>query len=412
MINSTGDIILYGVLFLSLYFQVFLMFTYVFQSDKEKNLDTIGAKRVPYAPTVDIIVPCYNEEKSVEKTIESLLALEYDSSKLRILVIDDGSRDKTWEIVQKYRDHSQIVLFQKINEGSKFSALNYGLARAHAEIVGCLDADSRVDSQALKYSIEEFETTGAHAITPVILIDQPKTLLQIIQKTEFELAIFIKKMFNRADAIYLTPGPFSLFRREVFSIIGNYREAHHTEDFEIALRLRSHGMKIGYSSRTKVYTMAHTRFKNLWKQRIRWTYGHFRNVHDYKHLVFDPRMGEMGMFVLPFSTITMISTIAIYIGTSTLLIRSLIRRIEEVALTGFDIPTGISLFYLDVRTHLILSVLVLSFTMFVIYKGRSIVNIRRISPDMVYGTLLYGFVAPFWVGVSFVKALRGKQGVW
>src|SRR5690606_7426660 len=100
-----------------LYFQIFLLISFF---DKKKPSQSEVKGPVEYLSTT-IIVPCYNEEKTVEKTVESLLDLNYPPDKLTIMVVNDGSTDNTWEIVQKYVDEPRVKLYQKENEGSKFA---------------------------------------------------------------------------------------------------------------------------------------------------------------------------------------------------------------------------------------------------------------------------------------------------
>jgi cellulose synthase/poly-beta-1,6-N-acetylglucosamine synthase-like glycosyltransferase len=75
------------------------------------------------------------------------------------------------------------------------------------------------------------------AVAPTILIKDPKTMLQKAQSVEYDYAIYIKKMLGMLNAIHVTPGPFSIFRKKVFDEIGPYKHAHNTEDQEIALRM-------------------------------------------------------------------------------------------------------------------------------------------------------------------------------
>ena len=114
-------IIFYSLSFLAVYVQVFFLVTFlenrkkIFIRHEKLNLD--------HYPTTTIVVPCYNEEKTVAITLESLLSLAYPKDKLSIFVVDDGSRDNTWEILQAYKENPQIKLFKKENEG-KHSAIN------------------------------------------------------------------------------------------------------------------------------------------------------------------------------------------------------------------------------------------------------------------------------------------------
>src|SRR3989338_9600069 len=138
---SIRDFITLTTLFCSLYFEIFMLITYL---ESRKTLyGRIKAPTSPDAqfPGVTIIVPCYNEEKTAAKTIESLLHLDYPKDKLHIMAINDGSTDDTALALEKYRGHPQIEIIYKEN-GGKHTVLNMGIARATTDFVGCLDADS------------------------------------------------------------------------------------------------------------------------------------------------------------------------------------------------------------------------------------------------------------------------------
>ena len=92
---------------------------------------------------VSIVIPLFNEDESLRE-LHAWIRRVTDEHHLvtEIIFIDDGSKDHTWDVVQKFANNDQVVLLQKKNEGSKFAALNYGLKHVTTDIVGCLDADS------------------------------------------------------------------------------------------------------------------------------------------------------------------------------------------------------------------------------------------------------------------------------
>jgi cellulose synthase/poly-beta-1,6-N-acetylglucosamine synthase-like glycosyltransferase len=162
-------------------------------------------------PTVSIIVPVWNEEKTVLKTIFSLLKLDYPKDKLSVFIVDDGSTDNTWKVVQRFVRNKQVKLLRKEN-GGKHTALNYALEFIDTDLVGCLDADSFVHPQALKRIVARFlKEKDVMAVTPSVKIFNPKGILGMVQKSEYMFGIFLRRVFAQLDAIYITPGPFSIF---------------------------------------------------------------------------------------------------------------------------------------------------------------------------------------------------------
>ena len=140
-------------------------------------------------PTAAIIVPCFNEEKGLAHTLESLLALDYPEDKLEIIVVDDGSRDNTLAIAQTFTGNPRIRVFHKEN-GGKHSAMNYALAHTEATLIGCLDADSTVAPDALLQIAPVFQNERVAAVTPGIFIKKPATMLQHMQNAEYRLSLF------------------------------------------------------------------------------------------------------------------------------------------------------------------------------------------------------------------------------
>jgi len=333
---NISNLITYIFLFASVNFEVFLLITY-FENrlgiKAENALIALGIKKYP---TVTIIVPCWNEEKTVSKTVNSLLNLDYPKSKLQIMIVDDGSTDKTWERVQKFKNNPQIVLHTKEN-GGKFTALNYGLSKLKTDLVGCLDADSYVHKDALKQIIPYFLDRETMAVAPSIKLWQPKTILQLLQRVEYGFGIFTRKMFHFMQAVYITPGPFSIFRREVFDKLGGYKHAHNTEDIEIALRMQKNGYKIAHAHNAFVYTVPPPTFRTLLKQRVRWSHGFMKNANDYRDMFFQKKYGNLGLLILPMAVISVVSVLFVSSVAIFNLIKTAFNEYVKIQTVGFNL---------------------------------------------------------------------------
>ncbi|MDP3875282.1 MAG: glycosyltransferase family 2 protein, partial [bacterium] len=149
-------LILYCSLFTSLFFEVFLLITYLEVREELSLEEQHLRKNIKWFPTVTIIVPCFNEEHTVDDTIQSLLSLDYPKGKLSIIAVDDGSTDETRNHLARFESHPQISVLSK-NNGGKHTALNLGLEKVESDLVGCLDADSFVNSDALKKIVPFFD---------------------------------------------------------------------------------------------------------------------------------------------------------------------------------------------------------------------------------------------------------------
>lgn len=404
---------LYVFLFITLYFQIFLLLSF-FEKRSVKDLDNIQDSKIKYLSTT-IIVPCFNEESTVEKTIDSLLKLDYPKDKLSIMIIDDGSTDSTWRVIQKYKDNSQISLQQKENEGSKFAALNFALTHVETELVGVLDADSWVDSQALKYYMEFFSDPKVMATIPSMIVGKPESMLQKAQKAEYDIGLFARKAFAKINSIYITPGPFSVFRKYVFDTLGPYQEAHHTEDAEIALRMQRHHYKIAYSERSIVYTVGPRKLKPLIKQRVRWVYGFIKNIYDYRDMLFKKEYRALGLIVLPLGIFRVFITVVLFPLSMWLIFLPLVRWMERVALVGhsFNVGWNIDWYFINITQIHIFSFIGLILSVMVLWIGRELVGDRRkFTIDIVYMLFMYTFIAPIWLIKSSYNAIISKKSSW
>jgi cellulose synthase/poly-beta-1,6-N-acetylglucosamine synthase-like glycosyltransferase len=264
-----GDIITYVVIFLAVYVQVFFFVTYFENRKKLPGMMSAELPELKRYPKVAIIVPCWNEEKTVHCTIASILALDYPPDRLEVLAVDDGSTDTTWQELQYYKDNPRVRIFQKEN-GGKHTAINFGIDNTDAEIVGGLDADSFVAPDALRRMVAMFERDPeAMAVTPSLVVHNPKNLLQYAQRVEYNMSTYNKKMLSFLGAIHVTPGPFSLFRKELFDKIGKFKKAHNTEDQELAYRMQKNHLKIEHCVNAYVYTSSPDTVSKLYTDSFR-----------------------------------------------------------------------------------------------------------------------------------------------
>src|SRR3989344_4540347 len=125
-----GDIVLNIFMFASVYTQVFLLVTFL-EHRQKFSIRKAGVKLAVY-PAVTIIIPCWNEEQTVARTVKSVLGLDYPKERLEIFIVDDGSTDNTWQEILKWKDHPNIDIFRKEN-GGKHTALNLGLLHVKTE---------------------------------------------------------------------------------------------------------------------------------------------------------------------------------------------------------------------------------------------------------------------------------------
>ncbi|NDE68154.1 glycosyltransferase family 2 protein [bacterium] len=409
------SIVLYIALFSGLYYQIFLLVTF-FEEFEEKASEGTEQRRIDDAslPTVSITVPCWNEGRTVEKTVLSLLALDYPKDKLSILIVDDGSTDNTFEIARRLARRYSIVRAVRQENGGKFTALNRGIQTSTSEFFSCLDADSAVHPQALRRMIPYFTSDKVMAVTPALRVSEPRGILQRLQRIEYNIGVFSKKMLGLNDAIHVTPGPFSLFRRSVFGEIGLFHHAHNTEDMEIAFRIQARGYRIENCHDAYVETITPNTLKKLYRQRTRWTYGFIQNCIDYRSFFFNKRYGNMGLFTLPVAILS-ITTALILTGIALYhFIKNSLYHLQQMNMVGIHLSMpSMSWFYMNTETAGILALFLLAFGISIMFIGQKMSdNGSKPSLDMLYFLVAYGFIAPLWLGKAVYNTVTSRKTPW
>lgn len=414
--SEAYSIFLYGSLFISLFFEVFLLITYLEVKEEIKREDVMVAKGPKSYPSVTVIVPCFNEGETVVATLKSILNLSYPKSKLFVTIVDDGSTDNTWRVINKFKAHPQVKLLRKANEGSKHTAVNLALKDVITDLVGCLDADSFVTKEALKKIVPYFDDQSVMAVTPSIKIHEPKGVLQYIQKTEYSWSIFLRRMLSSLGALYVTPGPFSIFRTRVFRELGDYKHAHFTEDMEMAMRMQQNHYKIVNSHGAHVYTVAPARLGALVKQRVRWTYGFLNNAIDYKTIFFNKKYGHFGMFIMPIATISAFTSLAM---VSRVLVSSLsslwdsVVRFQAVGFQGNFSWPSFDWYFINTGVMPLITITALSLTLLILFFSIKLAEGKfKFSKSLFYYLFLYAFLTPLWLTQSIFKTILRKQISW
>ena len=248
-----------------------------------------------------------------------------------------------------------------------------------------------------------------------MIVFKPRTMLELMQSVEYTFGIFYKKMFDNLSAINVLPGPFSMYRREVFKKIGLFKHAHNTEDMEIAFRMHLHGLRIVNAHTAYVYTTVPQTLRALIKQRTRWSQGYLQNAQDYKYMFFNPRFGNFGMLTLPFGLIAFFAALytAGYMTYSTL--HFLVLKLMTLWVTGvpLQVPTfPTEWFYIDTSMMTFLVMATLGMTLTAILIGGRIAKTHITFKSYVSYFLLFGFVAPLWLVRALWGAVRAKESSW
>lgn len=404
----------YPFLFAAIYFEAFMLLTFLSAPAKERR-DRQASDR---SPVVAMIVPCWNEERTIGGTVESLLALEYPPEKLKIVLVNDGSTDNTKTVMDSYRGHPQITVIHKEN-GGKHTALNAGIeAATDAELVGCLDADSFVEASALREIVSCFDDHKVGAATSAMSVHEPKNLLESMQNAEYIMGIALRHVLSAVNGIYVTPGPFSLYRRDLVMELGGFRRGHNTEDMEMALRIQRAGYEIDNAPRARVFTKVPRTVPKLVKQRVRWTTGFLKNVSmEYRDMVGNPKFGTLGLLVLPLGFAAIAGGVLLFLLALGMTLFTLIQKV----FVSYGVPLSYTLsprytvewFYLPLSVMMLLAIVAAVGSITFILIGRDVSHTKaKLGVGIIGYLLVYGLVAPFWLVKALYDALTKKHQSW
>jgi peptidoglycan-N-acetylglucosamine deacetylase len=249
-------------------------------------------------PAISIIVPAYNEQVTIVKTIENLLLLQYPN--FNIIFVDDGSKDDTYKIVkEKFSSNNKLEIYTKEN-GGKATALNFGIAISKNDFVVCIDADTVLLPNALEEMMRFFITKKVGAVAGNVKVGNQKNLLTKWQAIEYITAQNIdRRAFDYVNGIAIIPGAIGAFRKEAILQAGGFTSDTLAEDCDITMRINKCGYTIRNCNTAIAMTEAPETIQPLLKQRIRWSYGVMQSFWKNKHACFNIKYKGLGLLGLP-----------------------------------------------------------------------------------------------------------------
>jgi poly-beta-1,6-N-acetyl-D-glucosamine synthase len=247
--------------------------------------------KVPKAPflmqPLTVIVPAYNEEESIEYTLESIIKSDYPNK--QIIVVDDGSTDETYKVASLAKlkfanNNSNISIIRKKN-GGKTSAINYALCFAKGEIVTIVDADSRIDRNALKDLAAHFQDTDVNAVAGNVKIWNRCNAITKCLALELILNVnVLRPAYSLIGSVMIVPGALGAFRKKIMIGRGTYDKDVLTEDFDLTVKvLKAGGTTV--TSRALSYSRVPTTMMGFYKQRTRWMRGNLQTMIKHKNIL-------------------------------------------------------------------------------------------------------------------------------
>jgi cellulose synthase/poly-beta-1,6-N-acetylglucosamine synthase-like glycosyltransferase len=287
------------------FFGIFFVIIFIdLQLKYKKNLhDFPKPTRFPF---ISFLIPCYNEEGSLEETVENLARVNYPDSKKEIIIVNDGSKDNTAEIAASLgKKYDFIRVLNKPNSG-KADSLNKAIKIARGELIAIVDADSFPEKNAVSKMIGYFDDKKVAAVTSRVLVKNQGNYLVKSQVIDYAIIAWTRKLLDFIDSVYVTNGPLSIYKKAYVEKIGGFDPKNLTEDIEITWHLLSKGYKVKMSYDAIVYTIVPDTLKSWINQRIRWNVGGIQTVFKYwKDMLKNPNH-MFGKFVIPYVSLAFI----------------------------------------------------------------------------------------------------------
>jgi cellulose synthase/poly-beta-1,6-N-acetylglucosamine synthase-like glycosyltransferase len=232
---------------------------------------------------VSIIVPAYNEEMVIIKSIQSLMKQSYPY--IEIIVVDDGSSDQTYKLAQKLefdKDNRSLVALKKEN-GGKAKALNFGMEHSKGDLIMVVDSDSKISDDAVELMVKYFDDKQIGAVAGSVFISNRVNTLTKLQALEYIEGL---NMVRNGQAFFrlvsIIPGPIGMFRKSALKEVGGYDSDTFAEDADLTMKLIGKGYKIEFEAAAVAYTEAPEELLDLIKQRYRWTRGILQSLGKHK----------------------------------------------------------------------------------------------------------------------------------
>jgi len=252
-----------------------------------------------YTPRVAVLIPAYNEETVITRTIRSVLNSDYPN--LHIIVIDDGSSDRTVEVATlAYKAEiaaGKVQILTKPN-GGKAAALNYALEHFSEEIYVGIDADTVIAPDAISKLIPHFEDPTIGAVAGNAKVGNRVNLWTRWQALEYITSQnFERRALDLFNVVTVVPGAIGAWRTAPVRAAGGYPINTVAEDADLTMNLLEQRYKVVYEDRALAFTEAPIDAQGLMRQRFRWSFGTLQAV--WKHRAAFVRNKAMGLFALP-----------------------------------------------------------------------------------------------------------------
>ncbi len=422
--SSTADIIILGYntlinIFLTIgSVSVILFIIFLFRNKKLKATEDFYAD-------VTAVIPCYNEEKNVINTVQSLLDNDIDN--LKILVVDDGSKDTSFiKLKLAFSNHPKVKIVTKPN-GGKSTALNFGLQFVTTEYFVTMDSDTIFASDSVRLMLRHFKDPRVSGVAgnvqvgneyfnmkktaPELKLHKDFNWITTCQRFEYITGQNFEKLgFNGMGCVLVVPGAIGCFKTADVLALGGYKEDTLAEDTNLTIELLKVNKVVRYEPDALCYTEAPDTLKQFYKQRFRWAFGTFQVVWKNKHIMFNPKYGSFSLFALPYMVFGLVNLIFLpltSIGIITIVGRMILSGLNKYSFSPLDDKSTLNLILIFVVFTLI-SILRILYS---ITKDKSHNKYQMLYAYPIIVTV-YNFLISYITIRAFFACIKGQRQGW
>ena len=256
------------------------------------------AKLTDPPPGVTVLIPAHNEESVIVQTVTSVLLS--DLNDIHVIVVDDGSKDRTLELLKaNFGRNEAVQIIHQVNRG-KAAALNNALSHAKTDIVVTIDADTEIESDAIRKLLRHFSDPTVGAVAGNVKVGNRSRWLTRWQALEYVTSQNMeKRAFDLLNCITVVPGALGAWRRKAIEQGGGITADTVAEDADLTIGIRRLGWRVTYDEEALAWTEAPETAAALIRQRFRWTFGTLQSFWKHGDTLFRPKHGTLGWVALP-----------------------------------------------------------------------------------------------------------------
>jgi len=289
---------------------------------------------------VTVLIPAFNEERVIDRSVRQVL--DSDKVQLEVIVIDDGSKDRTSEIVREHFGDNPRVRLVQLENGGKARALNHGLELAKGELVIALDADTQFEPDTIArlarwlVADEELGAVAGNA-----KVGNRVNLVTKWQALEYVTAQNLeRRALARLGGMTVVPGAVGAWRKSAILEVGGYPPDTLAEDQDLTIAIQRAGWKVAYDQSAIAWTEAPQSLHQLARQRFRWAFGTIQCVWKHREILLTDRPRGLAWIGLPQTILFQLMFAAISPVIDLALIVSIFSTVTSIHEHGYSAVKG------------------------------------------------------------------------